>query len=152
MIVICKPCSEPLAIQLSCLSSANLQSPAGIRASDGDIAETTTGKPQGTMKKIRLKYAIQGFNETLYEVNVGVCHQEEVVIDTPPRISSPQIPSEAQKTQRMLFAQAVVYTKAAMADPEVSAYYLAVAQRQGKSPRSVAFSDYCKGNNLLAKK
>jgi hypothetical protein len=104
------------------------------------------------MKKIRLKYAIQGFNETLYEVNVGVCHQEEDIVDAPPRISSPQVPSEAQKMQRQLFAQAVAYTKAALADPEVSVYYLAMAQRQGRSPRAVAFSDYCKGNNLLAKK
>jgi hypothetical protein len=42
LIVICKPCPERLAIQLSCLSSGILRSLAGIRASDGDIAENTT--------------------------------------------------------------------------------------------------------------
>ena len=101
------------------------------------------------MKKIRLKYAIAEFDSTLYEVNLTVSHQEDLFLEgwqTPCGK-----PSEAQRAQRQRFKEAVAYSKAALADPELRAHYHAMAQKQGKSPWGAAMADYLAGSHLLSK-
>ena len=58
--------------------------------------------------------------------------------------------SKAQKEQRQRFKQAVVYAKAALAEPEVRARYEKKAKREHKRVWDVALSDYFEGKNLLS--
>lgn len=105
------------------------------------------------MTKIRLKYSIAEFYETLYEVDLKISHQEEPV--GPRRPHKPGRsgkPSEAQRAHRQHFKLANAYAKAAMADPEVRTQYEAIAQHQGKRPRGAAIADYLAGNDRLSKK
>jgi hypothetical protein len=50
------------------------------------------------------------------------------------------------------FALANEYVQAVKAEPKVWAVYQKKAKKQHKRARDLAFSDYCKGKNLLAKK
>src|ERR671913_490626 len=59
--------------------------------------------------------------------------------------------SPAQIEQRERLTQANAYAKAAMADPKVRAIYEKMAKKKKRQPYRVAISDYCAGNNLLAK-
>jgi len=60
--------------------------------------------------------------------------------------------SPAQKQQRQRFKAANDYAQAAMADPLARAVYERQAAEQNRKSYRVAFSDYCKGNNLLSGK
>jgi hypothetical protein len=60
--------------------------------------------------------------------------------------------SPAQIAQRERMKQATAYAKAAMANPEVRLIYEKMAKKKKRQPFRVAVSDYCKGNDLLAKK
>jgi hypothetical protein len=106
------------------------------------------------MKRIRLKYAITDFGETLYEVGPRVYHQEETssVKHSQKSIRKPSAASEAQVAQRQCFKSAVEYARAALAHPQLRLHYEEVARQQGKRPRDAAISDYLSGNNLLEKK
>jgi hypothetical protein len=99
----------------------------------------------GIMKKIKLKYPVIENDEVLYEVEFRLSLQEELTFPNhPPKAS------EAQKTQRQSFRLAAAYVSAALADPELRAYYQEIARQQGKRPRDVAFSDYMKGNDRFS--
>jgi len=74
----------------------------------------------------------------------------EVILAKRPR--KPEKPSKAQKARWDLFTEAADYATAALADPELCAYYEAQAKKQDLQPRNVAMSDYLNGKNLLAKK
>ena len=60
--------------------------------------------------------------------------------------------SEAQKSQHGRFRQANEYAKAARADPEVRAVYEEMAAKENPRPFRLAFSDDCKGKDLLSGK
>jgi hypothetical protein len=60
--------------------------------------------------------------------------------------------SKAQEQHRQRFKQAVVYAKAAMADPKVRVVYEKRAVKNHKRPYDMAVSDYFKGKDLLSKK
>lgn len=105
------------------------------------------------MKKIRLNDPVVDIFGALYEVNLtrSPREEEDEIKNTPHKCI--RIPaSEAQKARRQLFKQAIAYSKAALADPELRAYYEAIAQQQRKHPKDVAFSDRMKGNDLLSVK
>ena len=57
--------------------------------------------------------------------------------------------SKAQQASRKRFAQAIRYAKKAMADPQASVQYEALAQKAGRHPFRVAVSDFLAGNNSL---
>jgi hypothetical protein len=57
--------------------------------------------------------------------------------------------SKAQKENRQRFKQAVAYSKAAMAEPNVRAHYQKEAAEQGKRPYDLAVSDFLRGKDLL---
>jgi hypothetical protein len=59
--------------------------------------------------------------------------------------------SEAQKTNRERFAEAIAYAKQAMADPEVRAQYEKRGKQANRQPFRVAVSDFRAGKNLLEK-
>lgn len=106
------------------------------------------------MAKIRLKYAIEEFGGTLYEVDLKPSHQEEGIL---PKRDQQQhkpsgSPSEAQKTQRQHFKEATAYAKVVLADPQMRAQYEEMAKQQGKRPRGAAIADYLKGIDLISKK
>jgi hypothetical protein len=109
------------------------------------------------MKRIRLKYAITDFGETLYEVGPRVYHEQETTSEKhhqksrrKPSVAS--VATEAQMAQRRCFKSAVEHARAALADPQLRAHYEEMARQQGKRPRGAAISDYLSGNDLLAKK
>jgi hypothetical protein len=59
--------------------------------------------------------------------------------------------SKAQKEHRQRFKQAIVYARAAMADPKVRAKYEKTAAKQGKRTFDLVVSDFFHGKNLLEK-
>jgi hypothetical protein len=107
-----------------------------------------------TMKRIRLKYPITDFGETLYEVGLQVSHEEETSIVKQPQksIRKPSAASEAQIAHRECFKLAVAYARSAIDDPQVCIHYEEMARQQGKRPWDAAVSDYLSGNDLLARK
>jgi len=56
---------------------------------------------------------------------------------------------KAQQEHRQRFRQAVVYARAAMADPKVRAKYERAAAKKGKRPFDLAVSDFFHGKNLF---
>lgn len=59
--------------------------------------------------------------------------------------------SEAQKSNRERFRQAIAYARAAMADPEIRAHYETLGKKANRQPFRVAVSDFLEGKNLLEK-
>jgi hypothetical protein len=62
--------------------------------------------------------------------------------------------SPAQKAHRQKFKQAVIYAKAATADPDIRPFYerMAAERKNNKRPFDMAVGDYMDGNDLLWKK
>ena len=103
------------------------------------------------MKKIRLKDPVEEILEALDELDRKRSHEEEIDGKQAPHTCSSTVPaSETKKAQRQLFKQAVAYARAALADPALRAYYETIAQRQGKRPWGLAFSDGMNGIDLLS--
>jgi hypothetical protein len=59
--------------------------------------------------------------------------------------------SEAQKANRGRFAEAILYAKQAIADPQARAQYEELGKKANRQPFRVAVSDYYEGRNLLGK-
>jgi hypothetical protein len=118
----------------------------------GELIEVD--QKEETMKRIRLKYAITEFGETLYEVGLKVSHDVETSNVKHAHKSSGKASetTEAQMAQRQCFKLSIAYLRAVLANPEVRAHYEEMARQQGKRLRDVAVSDYLRGNDLLAKK
>jgi hypothetical protein len=57
--------------------------------------------------------------------------------------------SKAQKAHRQRFREAILYARAAMADPKVRADYEKTAKKAGRQPFRVAVSDFFAGKNFL---
>jgi len=66
------------------------------------------------------------------------------------RPGKPTKPSKAQRAHWDRLSEASAYATAALADPELCAYYEAEARKLGLLPRNVAVQDYFKGKNLLS--
>ena len=62
------------------------------------------------------------------------------VVQSPPRVSGKS--TEAQRAHRQKFQRAVLYGKAAVADPAVQQEYAAAAQRKKRQPFNVAVADF----------
>jgi hypothetical protein len=60
--------------------------------------------------------------------------------------------SEAQKTNRQRFAEAIHYAQQAMADPKLWAHYEELGKQADRQPFRVAVSDFRAGTNLLENK
>lgn len=62
--------------------------------------------------------------------------------------------SAAQVAQRERMAEASAYAKAAIADPQIRAFYvqMSIERKGNERPYDMAVSDYCNGNNLLGDK
>jgi hypothetical protein len=59
--------------------------------------------------------------------------------------------TEAQKSNRERFAEAIAYAKKAMADPQLREHYEKVGKKLGRQPFRVAVSDFLAGKDLLKK-
>jgi hypothetical protein len=103
------------------------------------------------MPKVRLKPLIEEIHGTMYDVVFKKSPKGNMIVTKRPDMTGVEW-SEAQETQRRRFRQANEYAKAAMADPKARAVYVRRAKRAHRSPFRVAFSDYFKGKDLLAKK
>ena len=102
------------------------------------------------MPRVRLKPSLEYFQGTLYDVVFKLSPQGKPIVTKRPDMSNVEW-SEAQTAQRGRFKQANEYAMAALADPDVRAIYEEMAAQEHRRPYRVAFSDYFKGNDLLAK-
>jgi hypothetical protein len=103
------------------------------------------------MPKVRLNPLIEEIHGIMYDVVFKKSPKGNMIVTKRPDMSGVEW-SEAQTAQRARFRQANDYAKAAMADPKVRAIYEKRGKRTHKSPFRLAFSDYFKGKDLLAKK
>ena len=103
------------------------------------------------MPKVRLNPLIEEIHGTMYDVVFKKSPKGNMIVTKRPDMSGVKW-SEAQQNQRQRFQQANEYAKAAMADPKVRAVYVKRGKRAHRSPFRVAFSDYFKGKDLLARK
>jgi hypothetical protein len=100
------------------------------------------------MAKVILSPMIKEISGKLGDYVFRRTHAGEVILSKVPDMSRVKW-SKAQKEHRKRFKQAVVYAKAAMADPKVRARYEKRAAKENKRPFDLAVSDYFKGRNLL---
>ena len=103
------------------------------------------------MPKVRFKGPVVEIRGVLYDVVFKRSSTGKMIVTKRPDMSNVEW-SDAQIAQRKRFALASAYATAAMADPTVRASYERKAKRRHKRARDIAFSDYCKGIDLLAKK
>jgi len=102
------------------------------------------------VKKVKLKYSIYEFNETVCEVDLHLSHQYEP--DNVKRtVRKPAAaPSKAQLKRGERFKRAEAYARDVLAIPLLHARYRKLAELEGKSPREAAMADFLKGNGLLS--
>ena len=103
------------------------------------------------MPKVRFNPLIDEIEGIMYDVVFKKSSKGKMIVTKRPDMTGVEW-SESQQNQRQRFKQANDYAKAAMADPKVRAAYEKRAKKDHRSPFRVAFSDYFKGKNLLAKK
>jgi hypothetical protein len=103
------------------------------------------------MPKIKFTPPITGIRGKLGRLVFRQSPSGETILSKAPDMSNVKW-SPAQKEQRQRFKAANDYAQAAMADPVARAVYEQRAAEQNRKPYRVAFSDYCKGNNLLSGK
>ena len=100
------------------------------------------------MAKVRLHALIEEINGTLYDVVFKRAPNGDQIVTRRPDMSNVEW-SDAQRAHRERFRQAVVYAKAALAEPKLRARYERRAKRQKKRAWDVAMADYFAGKNLL---
>jgi hypothetical protein len=102
------------------------------------------------MAKIKLKAPFTEISGTLgdYVFRKGKKDGEVILAKRPKKSEKP---SKAQKAHWDRFTEAADYATAALADPDLCAYYEAKAARLDLQPRNVAMADYLNGKNLLLK-
>jgi hypothetical protein len=103
------------------------------------------------MPKVRFKSLIEEIHGTMYDVVFKKSPKGNMIVTKRPDMTGVEW-SAAQETQRQRFKQANDYAKAAMADPNARVIYEKRGKRTHRSPFRLAFSDYFKGKDLLAKK
>ena len=67
------------------------------------------------------------------------------------RPKKPRKPSKAQQAPWDRITEAAAYAAAALADPELGAYYEAEAEKLDMQLPNVAIADYLNGKNLITK-
>ena len=102
------------------------------------------------MAKITLSPMFQEIRGRLGDYVFRRTHTGEVILSKVPDMSRVKW-SKAQKAHRQRFKKAVVYARAAMAEPKVRVVYEKMAAKMNKRPFDMAVSDYFKGNDLLSK-
>ena len=104
------------------------------------------------MKKVKLKYSIYEFNETVCEVDLHLSHQYKP--DKVKRtVSKPgAAPSEAQLKRRERFKRAEAYAREALSIPLLRARYEELGEIEGKSPEGAAMADFLRGNGRSLEK
>ena len=103
------------------------------------------------MTRVRLKGPVEEIRGTFYDVVFKRSPSGKTIMTKKPDMSGVEW-SEAQWDQRKRFSLANEYVQAVKAEPKVWAAYQKRAKKQKKRARDLAFSDYCKGKNLLLKK
>ena len=93
---------------------------------------------------------VEEIRGTLYDAVFKRSHTGKIIVTKRPDMSNVEW-SEAQRAQRGRFALANAYVKAVKANPEAWAVYQKKAKEQNKRARDLAFSDYCKGKDLLSR-
>ena len=102
------------------------------------------------MPKVRFKGPVAEIQGTLYDVVFKRSPTGKMIVTKRPDMSHVEW-SKAQRAQRGRFALANEYVKAVKAEPKVWAAYQKKAKKQNKRARDLAFSDYCKGKDLLSR-
>ena len=102
------------------------------------------------MTKVRLQPGLRELRGKMGDWTYRVMNGKQTIMKTPD-MSNVQW-SEAQKSNRGRFAEAIAYAKQAMADPKLRAHYQELGKKADRQPFRVAVSDYCAGRNLLEKK
>jgi hypothetical protein len=102
------------------------------------------------MAKVQLDAPIRRIKGTIGKLSYRWMHGQQTVMKTPDMSKVKW--SEAQKSSRRRFAEAIHYARQAMADPKTSVQYEKLGEKAGRQPFRVAVSDFLAGNNLLEKK
>ena len=100
--------------------------------------------------KVELNPSIDKYRGKLGKLTFRMMYGKQTVMKTPDMSNVKW--SEAQKSNRERFAEAIAYARQAMADPQVRAQYEKMAKKAGRQPFRVAVSDFLAGRNLLEKK
>jgi hypothetical protein len=103
------------------------------------------------MAKIKLDPLFAAISGTIGDFVFKKSRKGEAIVARRPKKSNAE-PSEAQKAQRERFKLANAYAKAAMADPDVRAFYEERAAEEGQGAFALARIDYFNGEDLLSKK
>lgn len=105
------------------------------------------------MAKVRLHSLFQDFRGTLKGIVFRLSHNGKISAYRKPDMTHIKW-SAAQVAHRERMAEAYAYAKAALADPQIRAYYvqMSLEVKGNKRPSDMAVKDYCSGNNLLGDK
>ena len=101
------------------------------------------------MAKIKLDPLFAGISGKIGNVVFKKSANGDIIVSKCPDMSRVKW-SEAQKAHRQRFKMANAYAKAALADPNVRAFYEELAAKEGTYPYAMARSDYLSGNDLLS--
>ena len=100
--------------------------------------------------KVELNPTVDKYRGKIGKLTYRVMYGKQTVMKTPDMSNVKW--SNAQKTNRQRFAQAIDYARRAMADAKVRAHYEKLGKKAGRQPFRVAVSDFYAGKNLLEKK
>lgn len=105
------------------------------------------------MAKVRLHPLFEEIRGTLRGMVFRLSHNGKISAYMSPDMSDVKW-SAAQVAQREKMAECIAYGKAAIADPEVRAYYVQMSMelKGNKRPFDMAVKHYYSGNNLLGDK
>jgi len=101
------------------------------------------------MPKVRLHPPVKSMSGKMGIYTYRVMYGKQTIMKTPDMSNVKW--SEAQKSNRERFAEAIAYAKQAMADTKVRAHYEKLGKKANRQPFRVAVSDFLAGKNLLEK-
>ena len=102
------------------------------------------------MPKVRFKPMVVEIQGTMYDVVFKKSPNGKTIVTKRPDMSNVKW-SQAQEAHRKRIAESNNYAKAAMADPDVRAFYEKRAAKEHRVPYRLAVSDYFKGKDLLSR-
>ena len=103
------------------------------------------------MPKVKLNPLFDGLSGTIGDLVFKRSSNGQTIVARRPRKSNAE-PSPAQLAQRERFKLANGYAQAALADPDLRAFYEERAAKEGKSAFILARTDYFDGKDLRSKK
>ena len=101
------------------------------------------------MAKVELDAPFRRFTGKIGKLSYRWMYGKQTVMKTPDMSRVKW--SEAQKSNRERFAEAIAYARQAMAEPTVRAHYEKLGKKANRQPFRVAVSDFLAGKNLLEK-